>query len=210
MSNLVESLKWRYACKEFDSSKEIPKDEFNQILEGLVLTASSYGAQPWEFVVVKNKDLREKLVGASYSQAQVKDASHLIVMCRPSVIDEAFLDGYIANICQVRGQEPAELAGMKAMIMHTINKTDAQKASWAKNQIYIALGNLLTICADMKIDTCPMEGFVPSKVDEILGLESMGLKSVVLCPLGYRSIEDKYSGLKKVRHELEKVVKIIE
>jgi nitroreductase len=210
MSNLIESLKWRYACQEFDRSKIIPQNQFDQIIQGLVLTASSFGAQPWEFIVVRNKDLRAKLVGASYNQDKVKDASHLIVICRPSVIDENFLDGYIANICQVRGQEPSELAGLKAMIMHTINKTDAQKAAWAKNQIYIALGNLLTICADMRIDSCPMEGFVPSKVDEILGLESMGLKSVVLCPLGYRSIDDKYSSIPKVRHDFEKVIKVID
>ncbi len=209
MSDLIESLKWRYACKEFDKTKKIPKDQLDNILEGLVLTASSYGAQPWEFVVVKNEQLREKLVGACYNQAQVKDASDLIVMCRPKVIDEAFLDGYIANICQVRDQQPSELAGLKGMIMHTINKTEDQKAHWAKNQIYIALGNLLTLCASMKIDSCPMEGFVPSKVDEILGLEQMGLKSVVICPIGYRADSDKYSGLKKVRQSLDKVVKII-
>jgi nitroreductase/dihydropteridine reductase len=207
--NLVESLKWRYACKEFDATKKISSSDFELVLEGLVLTASSYGTQPWEFIVVENPNLREELIGASYNQAQVRDASHLIVLCRPSVIDEAFMDAYIQNICDVRDQKPEELEGFKKMLMFVANRDDEAKANWAKNQIYIALGNLMSICADMKIDSCPMEGFVPSKVDKILGLEAMGLNSVLLCPIGYRAEVDKYSSLKKVRHPLKNVVRFI-
>ncbi len=209
MSNIVEDLKWRYACKQFDAEKTITNQDFDTIVEALILTASSYGIQPWEFVIVENKELREQLVGASYNQAQVKDASHLIVMCRPENINEELMDGYIQNICDVRSQKPEDLESFKKMLMYVVNRTEDEKAVWAKNQIYIALGNLLTVCATMKIDTCPMEGFVPSKVDEILGLEKMGLKSVLLCPIGYRSEEDKYISIPKVRHPKEKIVKII-
>ena len=210
MTTLIESLKWRYACKEFDASKKISDKDFDTLIEGLILTASSYGAQPWQFVVVKNPGLREKLIEASYNQEQVRDASHLFVMCRPDTIDEAFVDDYIQNICDVRSQETTELAGLKKMLMFTASKDDATKASWAKNQIYIALGNLLTLCADLRIDSCPMEGFVPSKVDDILNLSELGLKSVVLCPVGYRSKTDKYQSLAKVRQEKSKLIKIIE
>jgi nitroreductase len=207
--SLIESLKWRYACKEFDASKKISDSDFETIIEGLILTASSYGTQPWEFVVVENPKLREELVGASYNQAQVKDASHLIVLCRPSVIDEKFMDGYIQNICAVRDQKAEELESFKKMLMYVVNRDNESKANWAKNQIYIALGNLLNLCADLKIDSCPMEGFVPSKVDTILGLEKMGLSSVLLCPVGYRSESDKYATLPKVRHTKEKIIKVI-
>jgi nitroreductase len=209
MTKIVEDLKWRYACKQFDSEKTITNQDFDSIIEALILSPSSYGVQPWKFVVVENKELREQLVGASYNQAQVKDASHLIVLCRPEKIDESLIDGYIQNICDVRSQKPEELEGFKKMLMHVVNKDDAFKGAWAKNQIYIALGNLMTVCATMKIDTCPMEGFVPSKVDEILGLADMGLKSVLLCPVGYRSEEDKYITTPKVRHPREKIVRII-
>ncbi len=209
MSNIIESLEWRYACKEFDASKKIEEKTFQKLMDGLILSASSYGAQPWEFVIVENKDLREQMVPLSYNQAQVKDASHLIVMCRPNTIDEKFIDGYIQNVCDVRSQEPQELEGFKKMLMYIVKKSDEDKANWAKNQVYIALGNLLTICADMKIDSCPMEGFVPSKVDELLGLEKLGLKSVLLCPVGYRADSDKYANLKKVRHPSSKIIKVI-
>ena len=101
MTKIVEDLKWRYACKQFNSEKKIINQDFDTIMDALVLSASSYGVQPWEFVVVENKELREELVGASYNQAQVKDASHLIVLCRPEVIDENLIDGYIQNICDV-------------------------------------------------------------------------------------------------------------
>ena len=207
--SIVDSLKWRYACKEFDQDKKITDSDFDKISEALVLTASSYGIQPWEFVIVKNKNLREQLVSASWSQAQVKDASHLIVMCRPEKIDEALMDAYIQNISNVRGTELAELEGFKKMIMSVVKKSEDWKKSWAINQIYIAMGNLLTVCAEMKIDSCPMEGFLASKYDEILGLSDMGLKSVLVCPVGYRSSNDKYADLVKVRHPKDKLVKII-
>jgi nitroreductase len=209
MGNIVEDLKWRYACKQFDSEKSITNQDFDTIIDALILSASSYGVQPWEFVVVENKELREELVGASYNQAQVKDASHLIVLCRPEKIDEDLIDGYLQNICDVRSQKMEELEGFKKMLMHVVNKDDAHKAAWAKNQIYIALGNLMTVCATMKIDTCPMEGFVPSKYDAILGLDKIGLKSVLVCPVGYRSDEDKYTAIPKVRHPKSKIVKVI-
>lgn len=210
MNKLNENLNWRYACKAFDSEKKLSEEQLDNLLEALILSPSSYGAQPWSFIVVKNQALREKLVGASYNQAQVKDASDLIVLCRPENIDEEFIDGYIKNICDVRNQQAEELAGFKNMLMKIVDKPEEQKIVWAKNQIYIALGNLLTACAEMRIDSCPMEGFSPKSVDEILELSKWGLKSVLLCPVGFRSEDDKYAKIAKVRQPKEKVVRIIE
>ncbi len=206
MSKIIESLNWRYACKQFDPEKKISENDFNTILESLRLTASSYGIQPWKFVVVKNPELRAQLVGASWNQAQVKDASHLIVMCAPKNIDEKLIDAYLADIVKTRNQEVSELEGFKKMLMSIPAKAEDWKKAWAKNQIYIALGNLLTVCAEMKIDTCPMEGFQPSKYDEILNLEKFGLTSVVVCPVGYRHADDKYQNITKVRFPLEEII----
>ncbi|MBT4791020.1 MAG: NAD(P)H-dependent oxidoreductase [Halobacteriovoraceae bacterium] len=200
MEKIIEDLNWRYACKQFDPNKQISENQLNTLLEALRLTPSSYGLQPWKFVVVENKDLREKLVTASWNQKQVRDASHLIVMCAPKTLDESFIDNYVSDTAKTRGQEPSDLAGFKKMLMMIPNKSVEGQAAWSKNQIYIALGNLMTTCAQMRIDTCPMEGFKPKEYDEILGLNELGLTSVLVCPVGYRSDEDKYSGLSKVRY----------
>jgi nitroreductase len=199
MTKIIEDLNWRYACKKFDADKKITDEDFNTLLESLRLTPSSYGLQPWKFIVVENPALREELVDASYKQAQVKDASHLIVLASPSKFDEKFVTDYIVDTAKTRGQEVSELDGFKKMLMMIPNKSPEAQYNWAKNQVYIALGNLMTVCAQMRIDNCPMEGFQAKKYDEILGLTEMGLTSMVVCPVGYRHSEDKYSELKKVR-----------
>lgn len=206
MNNIIEALNWRYACKQFDPNKKISDKDFDTILESLRLTASSYGLQPWKFVVVENKELRSALVGASWNQKQVEDASHLIVMCVPTQIDETFVDSYLEDTALTRGQAVEELVGFKKMLMMVANKSEADKFIWAKSQSYIALGNLLSTCAQMRIDSCPMEGFQPKKYDEILGLTEMGLTSVLVCPVGYRDEADKYIGNKKVRFTRDKLV----
>ena len=206
MSNIVEDLKWRYACKQFDSEKTVTNQDFDTVIKALILSASSYGIQPWEFVVVENKELREQMVGACYNQAQVKDASHLIVMCRPEKIDENLIDGYIQNICDVRSQKPEELEGFKKMLMHVVNKDDAHKAAWAKNQIYIALGNLLTVCATMKIDTCPMEGSDTWRIKNLLDLP-FGSEINMIVSCGIRKPEGVYG--ERFRIPFEEVYKEI-
>ncbi len=205
MARIIEDLNWRYACKKFDPSQKLSEADLTTLLESLRLTASSYGMQPWKFVVVENPELREKLVPASWGQAQVAEASHLIVICSPAVIDEAFVDRYIADTAKTRGQQPTDLEGFKKMLMNITKKSPEAQHAWAKNQVYIALGTLLTACAELRIDSCPMEGFKPKEYDEILGLKDLGLTSMVVCPVGYRHTEDKYSSNKKVRFSLEEL-----
>lgn len=202
MNDIIKDLEWRYACKKFDSTKKVSEEDFNKLLESLRLTASSYGLQPWKFVVVENTELREKLVAASWNQEQVKDASHLIVLCSPTV-DEAHIDRYLEDQAKTRNQNIEDLAGFKKMLMMIANKSPEDQYIWAKNQVYIALGTLLTVCANLKIDSCPMEGFKAKEYDEILGLKDMGLTSMVVCPVGYRAADDKYGGLAKVRFPIE-------
>ena len=210
MNNIIESLQWRYACKKFDPTKKVSTEDLNTILDGVVLTASSYGMQPWEFLVVTNDKVRSDLVKASYNQAQVKDASHLIVLCVRKEIDEKLVDSYIEDISKKRNLDLDSLEGFKKMLMTLTLKEDKQKAAWAKNQVYIALGNLLNICSTLRIDSCPMEGISPKKYGEILGLNELGLKAVLACPIGYRSSDDDYADVSKVRFDKKELIKFID
>lgn len=207
---IVEDMNWRYACKKFDTQKKISSEDFNSLLEVLRLTASSYGMQPWNFVVVENPELRQNLVEKSYKQSQVADASHLIVLCIKLDVTEKDVDAYMDQTVKDRNVTTESLEGFKKMLMGSIvSKTPEQKSTWMKNQVYIALGSLLTACASMRIDSCPMEGISPKGYDEVLGLSERGLKAVLACPVGYRSNEDKYATLEKVRFEQNQVITVI-
>ncbi len=207
--NLIESLNWRYACKKFDTNKKLTQAQVNDLVEVLRLSASSYGLQPWRFVIVENPLKREELVAHSYNQRQVAEASHLFVLCAPTQFNEHHVDAYLNDVVATRGGAVQELEGYKKMMMGTLSRLGEKQTDWMKNQIYIALGSLLTGAAVLGIDTCPMEGFVASKYDEILGLNDLGLKSVVVCPVGFRAEDDKYSSLKKVRFNKNTLVHTI-
>lgn len=209
MSNIVEDMQWRYACKKFDPSKKIKDKDMNALLEALRLTASSYGLQPWSFVHVKNTDLREQLVEHCWGQKQVVDASDLIVLCAKLNHTESEVDAYIADTAKTRGLSVEDLEGFKKMLMMTVNWDEAKKKAWMDKQVYIAMGTLLTACANMRIDSCPMEGFKPSEADRVLKLKEMGLRSVLLCPVGYRSADDAYADKPKVRFQASEIIKTL-
>ena len=201
--DVLAPLKWRYATKKFDPSKKIPADVWAQIEESLVLTPSSYGLQPWKFVVVENPELRAKLKPASWNQSQVTDASHLLVLARVEKIDEAFVDAFIARTAAVRGAKPEDMKGYRDMMVGDVVKGPraAWAAEWAARQCYIALGQAMDVAARLAVDTCPMEGFDPAQYDAILGLPEKGLRAVVALPFGYRAADDKYADAPKVRFE---------
>ena len=209
MANIVEDLNWRYACKKFDPAKKLSDEQVETLMESMRLTASSYGMQPWSFIRVTNKELREQILAHAWNQKQVIDASDLFILCARTVIDEALVDEYLDDIVKTRGGDKEALEGFKKMMMYTVKWDDARKATWADKQIYIAMGTLLSACAQMRIDSCPMEGFVPSKVDEVLGLAKMGLRSVLMCPVGFRAKDDNYADIKKVRFDSSKVLKTL-
>lgn len=210
MKDILADLEWRYACKKFDPSNKLSDQEVNTLLESLRLTASSYGLQPWKFLLVNNKELRERLVSASFGQKQVVEASHLIVLCAKADVDEAHVDAYLKDVAETRGDTLESLEGFKKMLMMAVNKPDDKKLDWAKKQLYIALGTLLTVCAKLRIDSCPMEGFRPKEVNEILGLKEKGLRSVLLCPVGHRAEDDAYTEKSKVRFERSEVIEVID
>lgn len=207
-SQLIEALEWRYATKVFDPVKKIPAGTWAALEASLILTPSSYGLQPWKFVVVTEPALRERLVPYSYRQRQVVDSSHLVVMCVKKTLDEAHVDRFLQRIVELRGGTGDSLMGLRKVILGDVITGDRSKAvtEWAIRQAYIALGQFMASCAILGVDTCPMEGFMPEKYDEELGLSAEGYTTAVLCPAGYRSEQDRYAGLPKVRFAAEHMV----
>lgn len=197
---MSDYLNWRYATQKFDPVRKIPGTEFLELLESLRLAPSSYGLQPWKFVVVRDKTIREKLRKHAWDQPQVTDASHLLVLCALKRISPDYVKNLTARIAKSRDVAPESLSWYEQAMLNSLKTMPAQALSdWMKRQVYLALGMLLAQCAYKKIDSCPMEGFDARKFDEILGLEELDLGSVVLCPVGYRAKDDPYAGLKKVR-----------
>ena len=201
----IHQLKWRYAVKKFDSTKIIPDATWTALEQSLVLAPSSFGLQPWKFFVVKNPEVRSQLLEHSWKQAQVVDASHLVVLAIKKDMNDTDVDRYIACQAEAHGTTVDALAGYTGMIKGFMGR-NASVNDWSARQVYIALGQYMTTAAMMGIDTCPIEGFVAPKYDEILGLTALGYASVVLCPAGYRSAEDKYATMPKVRFATDNVV----
>jgi nitroreductase len=204
---IKQSLEWRYATKQFDATKKVSDSDLEELLEALQLSPSSFGLQPWKFIVVTNPDTRAKLKAASWNQTQITDASHLIVLARQTDMTEAHVSAYISDIAKKRNSAEESLEGYKQMMNGFIKAMSLDKKSdWMSRQVYIALGVLLTTCAIKHIDACPMEGFDHNAYDDILNLKSKGLTSVVLCPVGYRSTKDHYDEEAKVRYPLSQLV----
>ncbi len=203
---LLAPLRWRYATKQFDASKKIPDDLWAALEDALVLTPSSFGLQPWKFLVIKDPALREKLRAASWNQTQVTDASHLVVFAVRRTAGEADVDRLIERTVEVRATPDgaARLGGMKKVILQFIEHTPVLE--WHKRQAYIALGNFLTSAALLGLDTCPLEGIDPAQYDEILGLPEQGLATAVAATAGYRAATDGYAALAKVRYAKSEVI----
>lgn len=204
--NVIDSLKWRYATKKFDSNRIIPESDIDKLCDAFNLTATSYGLQPVKMVVVKDKDMQMKLQNAAMNQFQVGSASHILVICIEKEIDTPFIERYF-NLFP--NQNEGILAYKKAVVGRFSKQTTSEVKQWAIKQAYITLGNLMTVSAALKIDSCPMEGFVPSEVDDLLKLEKEGVSSVLLLPVGYRAEDDKNAVREKIRKPFEKIIKKI-
>jgi nitroreductase len=199
---VIDALQWRYATKVFDAERQIDAATWNCLEEALVLTASSYGLQPWKFLVITDAAIRAELRPHSWNQSQITDCSHLVVMLKKRTITAADADRLIEATASTRGIEASVLDGYRQMIQ--VDLIDGPRSQvigqWSANQVYIALGNLLTSAALLGVDTCAIEGFSPPDYDRILNLESSDYQSCVVCACGYRSSDDKYASLRKVRY----------
>jgi nitroreductase len=206
---LLAAQTWRYATKQFDASQTIPAPVWQALEESLILSPSSYGLQPWQFFVVANPDLRAKLRPHSWNQSQITDASHLVVFAIPEKVDVPYMEKYLSRIAEVRGIPLESLGFYRDMMMADViaGPRQAWVREWAARQVYIALGNFMTSAALVGVDTCPLEGIDPREYDAILDLPAKGFNTIVACAAGYRSADDKYATLPKVRFEKSDLIR---
>ena len=205
--NVIDKLNWRYATKKFDAEAYISEEKIDLLKEAFNLTATSYGLQPVKMVIVKNKEIQQQLVAHSWNQPQVLQASHVLVLCIPKEYEVKDVENYFTLVKNIRNTPDEILAPFKKMLTSSIaNKTQEELTVWNKNQAYIALGNLMTVAANEQIDSCPMEGFISEKYDEILELDKHNLTSVLVLPVGFRAEDDYMKDLKKVRKNTADVI----
>ncbi|HLD40303.1 MAG TPA: NAD(P)H-dependent oxidoreductase [Candidatus Nanoarchaeia archaeon] len=204
MTDIIKALHWRYATKKYDP-KKVPEKDVDELLEVLRLAPSSFGLQPWKFIVVKNPELRAKL--AAFSQPKVAESSHIIVLCARTDVNEKFIKHYVESTAKIRKVPIESLKGFHdGMITSMNNMTPEKRIEWSKKQVYLALGMLLEAAALKGIDASPMEGFMPDKFDEILNLKKEHATAAVLCALGYRAADDGLAKAAKVRFPKEEVI----
>ncbi len=208
---LKTKLAWRYATKKMDPARAVPQAKVDAILDAISLAPTSSGVQPFEVIVVTNSDVKAKLRAAGYDQAQITDGSHVLVFAVWDTYTAARIDAVVDRIAEVRGGRYDSVTqyydGMKAVMLA---RTPEANFEHAARQAYIALGFALTAAAFEDIDSTPMEGFDPAKVDEILGLKARGLRSVTLMPLGYRAAEgDWLKDLPKVRRARDQLISTV-
>lgn len=200
---IVEALKWRYATKKFDSSKKIDPAIWDVLEQTLVLAPSSFGLQPWKFIVITKQDIKDQLVSVSWGQKQLAEASHVVVLAVRHPLTQECVRQHITRTAELHGKTVEDLSGFEKVINGFIEKPayPLDIREWSTRQVYLAFGSFMTVAALLGVDTCPMEGLDPAKYDKILGLEGSGYFTVAACPTGYRSEDDKYAKLPKVRHE---------
>ncbi|MFV5695214.1 NAD(P)H-dependent oxidoreductase [Flavobacterium sp. LB3P122] len=206
MNTFLENQNWRYATKKFDVSKKITTEDLNTLKEAIRLSSSSFGLQPYKVIIVENPELRALLQPAAWGQSQIVEASHLIIFANETNVDDTTIDSYLKNVSETRNTPIEALSGYGDFMKSKISSLETEfKNIWTAKQTYLALGNLLNAAAELKIDATPMEGFVATQVNEILGLDKLGLNATLITTLGYRHEEDATQHYKKVRKSNEEL-----
>ncbi len=208
---LLDALQWRYATKVFDANKKIPGEVWTALEKTLVLTPSSYGLQPYHFLVVQDAAMRAALLPHTWGQKQIVDCSHFVVFTARTEMKAADVDKLIQRTVEIRKLPADALNAYRGMMLGDVVNGPRGKAAheWAARQCYIALGGLMTAAAVLGVDACPMEGLVPAEYDKLLKLDGSGYQTVVACALGYRAAGDKYASLAKIRYEPAELVKVV-
>ncbi len=205
--DLLERLQWRYAVKRFDATRKIDEQTWQALEASLVLTPSSYGLQPWQFIVITDEATKAKLPPLSWNQKQPQDCSHMVVMAALKSMNEEYVDRYMQLVAQTRSLPDGAMSDYRKMLVSTINRTPDKHLDWNARQVYIALGQLMAAAAMLCIDACPMEGINLPAYDELLGLTETDYTCVVACALGYRHPEDRQAQAVKVRFGAHEIVK---
>jgi len=208
---LLRQLKWRYATKQFDPAQKIPAKVWAALEETLVLAPSSFGVQPWKFLVIDDPSVRAELRTHSWGQSQIVDASHLVVFLVQHPVNPAAVRRFIERTAEVRGVSVETLAGYEKVVNGFVGNfpSEIELRAWAARQVYIAFGGFMTAAALLGVDTCPIEGLDPAGYDQVLGLAGTGYFTLAACPAGYRLATDKYAATPKVRFKHEHVIQHI-
>ncbi|WP_193214174.1 NAD(P)H-dependent oxidoreductase [Luteolibacter marinus] len=206
-SALLDSLNFRYATKVFDPTRQIPEEEWDVLEQALVLAPSSFGLQPWKFLVINDPDLRSQLRKHSWNQSQITDSSRLVVFLTRTDLTEPDVDRFMTRLAAVQGRDPETLDGYRNIVVSFAAAMNREsRHAWNARQTYIALGQFMTAAAIIGIDTCPIEGFDPAGYDEVLELAGTDYTTTVVCAAGYRSGDDKYASTPKARFPLEELI----
>jgi nitroreductase len=207
-STVLEALQWRYATKQFDPQRRISESDWKVLEQAMVLAPSSFGLQPWRFVVVERDEIRRQLPAMSWGQTQPLEASHYVVFAVRQGLSVADVDRFVDRIAEVRGVARETLEGYRGMMLTTHRAASEQGwlDAWSSRQVYLALGQVMTAAALMGIDTCPLEGIEVARYNELLGLPSEGFSALCGLALGYRAASDRYAQLPKVRFPAESVI----
>ncbi|NCT18763.1 MAG: NAD(P)H-dependent oxidoreductase [Flavobacteriaceae bacterium CG_4_8_14_3_um_filter_34_10] len=200
MNTYIENLNWRYATKKFDSTKTVSNEDLELLKDAIQLSASSYGLQPYKVLIIADKEIRERLQPAAWGQPQITEASHLIIFVNNTQFHNTHIDAYMQNVSKTRNLNIENLKGYADFMKSKITPLSSEaKENWTAKQTYIALGNLLSAAAFLKIDACPMEGFEANEINKILDLEKSGFNTTIIVPIGYRSKDDQTQHYPKVR-----------
>lgn len=208
--NYLDALNKRYSVKKFNPERTVSPDALFHILEAARLSASSLGLQPYRLIIVQKPEMKEQLVPAFYNPSQISTCSHLIAIISKNNIGAEYIGSYFNTISEVRAVPLQTLDPFRESISNHMNRlTPEEMTTWADKQCYIVLGNLMFAAAIEEVDTCPMEGFRQDILDNLLQLDTAKEKVAVTLALGYRSEEDEFQNLKKVRKPTEKLFKFI-
>jgi nitroreductase len=207
---LISALNWRYATKKFDSERKLDDQQVDVMLESLRLSASSMGLQPYEFIHVKNPEIREQLKEHSHGQTQITDASELIVFTAKTKIGKKHIEDFARLEGELRDRSEEQIQRKITGTMDYVNRMNEEELfNWNSRQAYIAMGFLLSAAAMMGIDACPMEGIKGEEYDRILQLEALNLRSLAVVTLGFRSSDDSYASQPKFRFPQGRIIKTI-
>lgn len=206
MNTVINNLNWRYATKKYDATRKISNEDLSTIKEAMRLSASAFGLQPYKIFIVGNQELKAKLQPAANGQSPIVDASHIVIFASKTNIGDADIDSYGKNIVETREIPAERIEGFVNHMKSNLSSLSLEtRNDWASKQTYIALANLLNAASELKIDATPMEGFNPAKINEVLGLDELGLNTSVIAALGYRHEEDATQHYKKVRKSNEEL-----
>lgn len=210
--NLIEQLNWRYAAKKMDATQTIAQTKIDAIIEAIRLAPTSSGLQPFELLLITNNDLKNRIQAISYNQPQVSECSHLLVFAAWDNYTPERINMMFDLVNQERGfsNEGWENYRKKLLAMYSARSAEAN-FEHAARQTYIALGVAIVAAAEQQVDSVPIEGFEPEKLDAILDLPTHGLRSVLMMPLGYRDAKNDWLvNLKKVRRSTTDLVRVVD